>query len=210
MAKNNNTNITRIILFVGLVIGVIAIYVLLTIKTPNKPLAGQSSGNIDDNVQIGGDFELIDYDENSFSSAQLKGKLSLIYFGFTYCPDICPVSLHKLNEVLTTLDQYHIDLTPVFITIDPMRDTPYVLKNYLSNFHPKLLGLTGTPEQIKKVADVFKVYYAKSNIQNTDDSSYMMDHSSFIYLMDKNGRYLKHFYFTSTPEEIIEFIRINK
>jgi protein SCO1/2 len=140
----------------------------------------------------------------------LHGKLSLIYFGFTYCPDICPTSLQKLSAVIQTLDKYQIDVTPVFITIDPSRDTPALLKEYLGHFHAKFIGLTGTEEQIREVADLFKVFYARAKDAAATKGNYMLDHSSFIYLMDKNGRYMKHFYMSTTEEEMIEYIRINK
>ncbi|MGI4775515.1 MAG: SCO family protein, partial [Janthinobacterium lividum] len=136
------------------------------------------------------------------------GQLSLIYFGFTYCPDICPDSLHKLAEVLNVLSKYQINVMPIFITIDPARDNTKVLKEYLSHFKTKFVGLTGSPEQIRKVADLFKVYYVRAG--DNLSSNYMLDHSSFIYLLSKDGKYLKHFHTATTPEEIIEFIRINK
>lgn len=200
------SNIVKILLLVGAGLATVSLYILLSNPIPKKPLAG-SGGAIEENIPIGGDFELTDQDGKIFNSNQLKGKLSLIYFGFTYCPDVCPTSLQKLSEVITTLDKYRIDVTPVFITIDPERDTSELLKGYLSHFHPRLIGLTGSPEQIKKVADEFKVYYA--TVVNTTGDNYMLDHTSFLYLMDKNGKYMKHFYFSSTPEEIIEYIRVN-
>jgi protein SCO1/2 len=175
-------------------------------QTPQKPLAGHGD-EIKNDVRIGGKFELTDQDGNSFNSENLMGKLSLIYFGFTYCPDICPTSLQKLTQVLNALDKYNIDVTPVFITIDPERDTVKVLKEYLAHFHRKLIGLTGTVDQTKKTAELFKVYYAKAS--DSVNNNYMLDHSSFVYLLDKKGKYLKHFYMNSTAEEIIEFIRIN-
>ena len=203
-----NTTI-KVIIAIGAIILIIALYLLLAIEIPTKPLAGQGNRINNDDVKIGGDFELIDHDGKSFSSSALKGHLSIIYFGFTSCPDICPTSLYKLTEVLKTLDKYKIAITPVFITIDPQRDTVPVLKEYLSHFHPNFIGLTGSPDQMKAVADKFKVYYARSlnDAENTKD--YMIDHTSFVYLLDKDGKYLKHFYFNSTPEEIIEFIRVN-
>ncbi|WP_341793019.1 MULTISPECIES: SCO family protein [unclassified Rickettsia] len=210
MNKQKQTNIIKIIIGIGLVIGVISLYLLLSIEMPKKPLAGQGNmyGNMHDGeVQIGGNFELIDQGGKIFNSNSLKGKLSLIYFGFTYCPDICPTSLQKITEVVNSLDKYDVDVTPVFITIDPRRDTPVVLKEYLKHFSPKFIGLTGSEEQIKETADKFKVYYAVAN-HDSDKSSYMIDHSSFVYLMDAEGKYLKHFYLDSPPNEIIDFLRV--
>jgi protein SCO1 len=189
------------IVTVALAIIIVAVYILFAFSdTSNKSLDGKS-----DAIAIGGDFELIDQDGNVFNSDKLKGKLSLIYFGFTFCPDVCPESLNKLSKVLNVLDKYNIDVNTVFITIDPNRDTKGLLKEYLRHFHPKIIGLTGTEDQIKEAADKFKVYYAKTG--NIGSNDYMMDHTTFIYLLDKNGKYLRHFYLNSSPESIVECIR---
>lgn len=205
---DHSRRLTRIVIILSAVIAILSVYVLLTNDLPSKPLAGQGS-TVKDETLIGGDFTLTDQDGNLFNSDRMKGRLSLVYFGFTFCPDICPTSLSKLSNVITTLDKYQIDVLPIFITIDPKRDTTAFLKEFLGHFHPKLIGLTGSEEQIKKVAELYKVYYAVSEKDTTDSDKYMLDHSSFIYLMDKNGKYMKHFYMSSTPDEIIEYIRIN-
>jgi protein SCO1/2 len=206
---SDSNKFIRVIIFLGLAIAIISLYLLFGIEEPKKPMVGHGTMHTGD-ADIGGNFELIDQDGKPFNSESLKGKISLIYFGFTYCPDICPTSLQKLTEVMNTLDKYNIPANSVFITIDPKRDTQAVLQEYLKHFHHKFIGLTGTPEQVKAVADKFKVYYAiaATNTKN-DDVHYMIDHSSFIYLMDKKGKYLKHFYMNSSPEEIVEFIRTN-
>ncbi|XVN41163.1 MAG: SCO family protein [Rickettsia endosymbiont of Argas persicus] len=202
------SNFIKIIIGISLLIGVGALYLLLSLKTPDKPLAGQV--NIyEDDVKIGGDFELIDQNGDVFNSDELKGKLSLIYFGFTNCPDICPTSLNKISKVVEVLTKNKIEVVPVFITIDPDRDTPAVLKEYLKHFHTKFIGLTGNDKQIKNVADKFKIYYAKAASESDNDQNYMLDHSSFTYLMDKNGKYLKHFHLDSPPLEIVEFLKSN-
>lgn len=202
------SNVIKIIIGVSLLIGVGALYLLLSLKTPDKPLAGQV--NIyEDKAEIGGDFELIDQNGELFNSDELKDKLSLIYFGFTSCPDICPTSLNKITKAVEILSENKIDIVPVFITIDPSRDTPAVLKEYLKHFHPKFIGLTGNEKQIREVADKFKVYYAKVASESDNNQDYMLDHSSFTYLMDKNGKYLKHFYLDSAPKEIMEFLKSN-
>lgn len=200
------SSVIKIIIGVSLLIGVGSLYLLLSLRTPEKPLVGQVNV-YEDNINIGGNFELIDQNNEIFNSDKLKGKLKLIYFGFTSCPDICPTSLNKITEVIKILDKNKIDIIPIFITIDPQRDTPRVLKEYLKHFHPKFIGLTGSDEQIKEVADKFKVYYARAN--NNDDTNYMIDHSSFTYLIGGDGKYLKHFYLDSAPSEIIEFLKNN-
>ncbi len=205
MLKNHSNIVIKIIIIVGMLVATISLYLLLSIETPSKPLAGEG-GTGDANIEIGGDFELINQDGNVFNSNSLKGRLSLIYFGFTYCPDICPTSLQKIMEVIDALEKYKIDIKFVFITIDPHRDTCNILKNYLQNFNEKFIGLTGSDDQIKKVANQFKVYYAKVG----DDENYMIDHSSFIYLMDRQGKYIKHFYLNSSSQEIVDFVRVEE
>ncbi|CAF3764762.1 unnamed protein product [Rotaria magnacalcarata] len=130
--------------------------IIILLKLPNKPLSGQG-GSITENVPIGGKFDLIDQDGNKFNSKQMNGHLSLVYFGFTYCPDICPTTLNKLSNVISTLEKYKIDIMPIFITIDPKRDTSLLLKEYLGHFYPKFIGLTGSEEDLKYVADLYKV-----------------------------------------------------
>jgi protein SCO1 len=206
MNNSSSKMIIRITVIFGLAIAIISLYLLITMQAEVRPIAGQGSP-ITDDVKIGGQFNLTDQDGKPFSSKNLNGKLSLIYFGFTYCPDICPTSLQKLTKVLNAFDKYNIDVNAVFITVDPDRDTASVLKEYISHFHRKFIALTGSNDQIRQVADQFKVYYAKA--PNSVSDHYMLDHSSFVYLLDKNGKYLKHFYLNSTSDEIIEFIRVN-
>lgn len=207
--QKSSSKVTKIIIALSIIIAAISLYILLVIELPNKPLAGQG-GAPEENVPIGGDFVLTDHNGNEFSSDMMKGKLSLVYFGFTFCPDICPASLQKLTNVLSALGKYQIDVLPIFITVDPARDTPDILKEYLGHFHPKFVGLTGSEEKIREVANLYKVFYAIAEGVTEKDDKYMLDHSSFVYLMDKNGKYMKHFYMNSKPEEIIEYIRINK
>lgn len=199
---------TKAVIILASFIAAVSLYIILMVDLPNKPIAGR--GGIHDDVPIGGKFTLTDHNGNKFSSQQMNGHLSLVYFGFTYCPDICPTSLNKLSEVITTLDKYQIDIIPIFISVDTERDTPAILKEYLSHFHPKLIGLTGTAEEVKYVAEIYKVFYAKVTPSEGNSSNYMIDHSSFVYLMDKNGKYLKHFYMSDSAEEIVNYIRLNK
>ena len=209
--KSNNTSsrVTKIVIILSIIIAALSTYILINFELADKPLAGQGGG-INENVLIGGDFVLTDHNGHEFNSDMMKGKLTLVYFGFTFCPDICPTSLQKFTNVLDTLDKYQIDVQPLFITIDPSRDTPELLKEYLGHFHPKFIGLTGSEDKIKVVADLYKVFYARAADPNHNPNNYMLDHSSFVYLMGRDGKYMKHFYMSSTPDEIIEYIRINK
>jgi protein SCO1/2 len=141
---------------------------------------------------IGGPFTLVDQDGRTVISDSLKGKPTLIYFGFTYCPDVCPTSLLLME---TAVEQLGPDAAKkvnlVFITVDPERDTPALLKGYVPNFGPSFIGLTGTPQQVADVARAFRVYYQK--VPGKDGGPYLMDHSSIVYLLDRNGRFVTHF-----------------
>jgi protein SCO1 len=154
---------------------------------------------------IGGPFELVDQNGNTVTDQTFKGKLTLVYFGFTFCPDACPTALGVMTAALDKLDVAADRVVPVFITVDPDRDTPPVMKDYVSNFHPRMVGLTGTPEQIAKVAKAYRVYYQKAAGTAPDD--YVMDHTLLIYLMDGDGKYITHFGPDATPDQIAEEIR---
>ena len=112
----------------------------------------------------------------------------LVYFGYTFCPDVCPTALTEMGDALDILGEAGAPVTPVFITIDPERDRPSPLKEYLAFFHPRLVGLTGTPEQVAAAAKAYKVFFAKSA-----EDEYLMDHTSKIYLMGPDGAYRAHF-----------------
>ncbi len=133
-------------------------------------------------ASIGGPYELVDQDGNVRSDTDFAGKYKLIYFGFTYCPAICPTELAKITATLKTLPQAVADrIQPLFITIDPERDTPEVMKSYISLFDPRFIGLTGSVEQINHVKSAYRIYAQK--VQSEDLSDYTMDHSSYVYLM---------------------------
>ncbi len=159
-----------------------------------------------DAAVIGGPFTLTDHNGRTVTEADFKGKPTLIYFGFTYCPDVCPTSLLLMQ---TAVEQLGKDadrrLNMVFITVDPERDTPEVLKDYVGNFGPTVLGLTGTPAQLTAAAKAFRVYYRK--VESKDGAPYLMDHSSIFYLLDRNGRFVKHFTHQSKAEDIAAAVK---
>lgn len=144
---------------------------------------------------VGGPFTLTDHNGRQVTDADFKGRYALIFFGYTYCPDVCPTELQVMTVALSQMGEKASSITPVFVSVDPERDTPEVLKSYVENFSPDLVGLTGTPEQVAAVAKAYRVYYAKSGKTETPD--YLVDHSSIIYLMDREGRFLKHFTYTT-------------
>ncbi len=167
-------------------------------------LAGNRKADTDQPV-IGGAFELVDQNGKPFTEKNLKGKYSLIYFGYTYCPDVCPTELQTMTQALEMLGPMASRIRPVMISVDPERDTPEVLKEYLTNFYPGFVGLTGTPEQVRKAGQAYRVFYRKTDEKSA--SEYLMDHSSIVYLMDPEGRYLKHFAYGTSPEKMAEGIR---
>lgn len=155
---------------------------------------------------IGGAFTLTDQDGKTVTDADFKGKPTLIYFGFTYCPDVCPTSLLLMQTAVERLGKdAETRLNTVFITVDPERDTPAVLKDYVGNFGPTMRGLTGTPEQIAATAKAFRVYYRK--VESKDGGPYLVDHSSIFYLLDRQGRFARHFTHQSKAEDIAAAIK---
>ncbi|WP_137680101.1 SCO family protein [Aurantiacibacter suaedae] len=138
---------------------------------------------------IGGDFTLVDETGKAVHASDYDGKWKVVYFGYAYCPDVCPFDMQRLGQGLKLYAAEHPDLAkqvqPLFITIDPARDTPEVLAEFTANFSPDLIGLTGTPEQVKAAADAYSVYYSKGEVN--ENGGYMMDHSNAAYLMDPEG-----------------------
>ena len=153
---------------------------------------------------IKSDFELVDQDGRLVRGEDLRGKLQLVFFGFTTCPDICPTTLTKITATLEELGADADTLHPVLMTVDPERDTPAVLKEYLGAFDPRIIGLTGTPEQVKVALRNFRVFASKNWLEGGD---YTMDHSTFVYLMDQNGDYLSHFSASESEDELVAGIR---
>jgi cytochrome oxidase Cu insertion factor (SCO1/SenC/PrrC family) len=162
------------------------------------------SDSVTGKALVGGPFELVNHNGETVTDRDFLGQNLLIYFGFTYCPDICPTELSKMAAAIDMLPD-DANVTPVFITIDPERDGVKEVKTYAGAFHPDMVGLTGTPEQIDTAAKAYRVYYAKNESGGSTD--YLMDHSSIIYFMDTNGEFVAHFTIDSTPEEIAERIR---
>ena len=151
---------------------------------------------------VGGPFELTDQDGRRVTEADFSGRLMLVYFGFTYCPDICPAGLQVVTAALDELGADSDRVAPIFVTVDPERDTPEQMKQYVSSFHKSFTGLTGTPEDIAKAAKAYRVYYRK--VQDEALSEYTMDHTSFLYLMGADGQFITHFPHTIAPEKLAE------
>jgi cytochrome oxidase Cu insertion factor (SCO1/SenC/PrrC family) len=154
---------------------------------------------------VGGPFALSDQAGRIRTDRDFRGKLLLVYFGFTYCPDVCPTDLQAIGLALDRLGRDADQLQPIFITVDPERDTTEHLAEYVAMFHPRLIGLTGSADAIQKVADAYKVYYARVPLKDPGD--YTVDHTAYIYLMDRDGNYLGFFPPGTSADRMIEIIR---
>ena len=147
---------------------------------------------------IGGAFRLTDQAGQTVTEKNLIGRPSIIFFGFTHCPDVCPTALFEMSEVLRAMGPDAGKLNAYFVSVDPERDTSAVMKDYISSFDPHLKGLTGSPEEIAKVISAYRVYAKKIPLK---DGDYTMDHTALIYLMDKNGNFVRPFDLKRKPEE---------
>ena len=155
--------------------------------------------------QIGGPFTLIDQNGRPRTDADFRGKLLLVYFGYTYCTDICPTDLQAISTAIDKLGPAGESVQPLFITVDPERDTPEAIKLYVALFHPRLIGLTGNAKQIKTVARAYKVYYA--NNEQSKKSDPVIDHSGFVILVGRDGKYLGFFPPGTSADRMIDSLR---
>jgi protein SCO1/2 len=153
---------------------------------------------------IGGPFQLVDQDSRPITDESLKGKPTLVFFGYTHCPDVCPTTLFEVSQIFQALGKDGDRLNALFVTVDPERDTPAVLKDYLSSFDPHLKAASGTPQQIESALKTYRVYAKKVP---SDDGAYTMDHTSIVYLMDKNGRFVAPFNLQRKPPELAADVR---
>jgi protein SCO1/2 len=153
---------------------------------------------------IGGPFTLTDQQGRQVSDADLRGKLMLVYFGYSYCPDVCPTTLNEMMRVYAGLSpEQQAEIAPIFITVDPARDDVAQMNQYVTSFSPALIGLTGDPAQIAAVERGYHVYARKSG----SEPNYTMDHTSIIYLMGKDGKFLRHFNGDAPAQEIADGLK---
>jgi protein SCO1/2 len=153
---------------------------------------------------IGGPFTLTDQAGRQRTDTEFRGKLMIVYFGYTFCPDVCPADLMAITQALDALGPAAEGIQPIFITIDPERDTK-VLADYVSAFHHSLVGLTGSPEEIRKIANSYKAFYAK--VPDERSGGYSIDHTGVIYLMGRNGEYLGFMPPQTNPDRLTEILR---
>ncbi len=157
-------------------------------------------------LAIGGPFTLTASDGKTVTDKTFRGKWLLVYFGYTYCPDVCPTTLNDIAEALTTLGPLANKITPIFVTVDPERDTPSVIGKYVKSFDPRIVGLTGTPAEIAAAAREYRVYYKKEPTGKGPDD-YLMDHSSILYIMGPDGGYVSLISGEQKPAEIAARLR---
>ena len=153
---------------------------------------------------IGGPFTMTDHTGATVTDAEVIDGLTLVYFGYTFCPDVCPFDTANMAQATEILEERGIEATPVFVTIDPARDTPQALSDFVGALHPRMVGLTGTPEQTQAIAKAYKAYYAR---QGDDPEVYLMDHSTFTYLMAPDGSFLDVFRRDVPPAEVADRVQ---
>lgn len=170
---------------------------------------------------VGGPFSLIDHTGRPVTDKDFRGKYMLVFFGYTYCPDVCPTDLQVIGNAMDLLGTAGANVQPIFITVDPERDTVEVMADYVGNFHPRLLGLTGTKEQIKAAAKAYRVAYFKASepplqggddsgqqdVKNEENQDYLMNHTAFTYLMGPDGQFLELFPNGTSPTDMAAGIR---
>jgi cytochrome oxidase Cu insertion factor (SCO1/SenC/PrrC family) len=157
-------------------------------------------------IGIGGRFNLIDIDNRPRSDADFRGKLMLVEFGYTFCPDVCPLGLQLFADVLGQLGPAADEVQPIFITLDPERDTPEVLRSYVNHFSPRITALTGSREAIDAAAKAYRVYY-KLGADRAANPNYLVDHSAILYVMGRDGKYLAHFTHETPPDRVVALLR---
>lgn len=166
---------------------------------------GTSSSVVVGAPQIGGSFSLVNHKGERVTDEDFKGKLLLIFFGFTNCPDVCPTEMQTISLVMEELGTDADQVIPIFVTVDPERDDVATMAEFVAAFHPSLVGLTGSAEEIDEIKRKYRVYGEKQ--ENGDPEYYLVNHTSFTYLMDRDGSLIKVFSFGVSPEEVASTIR---
>jgi len=190
-------------LALAVTVSVVAISVWAAFFRGANDLFAACRNNSPAGADIGGPFSLIDETGAAVTDKDVLTKPSLVYFGYTFCPDVCPVDNARNAEAVDLLDMMGVEVTPVFISIDPKRDTPAALADFTDALHPRMIGLTGTPQQIKAVSQAYKTYY---KAQNPDEEYYLVDHSTFTYLMLPGVGFAEFFKRDATPEAMAETV----
>jgi protein SCO1/2 len=193
-----------VLIVLGLLLGAIAADLLLT-RTLLETRSGMSASGTatSGKVAIGGPFSLTDTSGRHVTEKEFAGKPMLVYFGYTNCPDICPAGLQIISQALDRIGPKVDGLSILFVTLDPERDTEKVLGEFVKSFHPKIVGLTGTTEEVDAAAKAYRVYHKKVEDAGSG-GRYSVDHTGFMYLMDKDGLYLQHFPHNVTVDNLAD------
>ncbi len=188
-------------LAIAAVVGMVGgLYGYSVLQGGNDPFAACRGGQIGGGA-IGGPFTLVNGDGKTVTDAEVLTKPTILYFGYTFCPDVCPMDNARNADAVDLLESKGYDVQPVFISIDPERDTPEVMKDFAANLHPKMIGLTGSMEQVKAASLAYKTYFKK---QESEDEFYLMDHSTFSYLTLPGIGFVDFFKRETTPEEMAD------
>jgi protein SCO1 len=186
------SRLRRLLLPVVVFLVALAVLGATSVLVLNPPGEGPASAS------IGGPFRLVSQDGQAVTERSFAGKPYLVFFGFTHCPDVCPTTLFQISEVLRATGERGQDLKALFITVDPERDTPEVLKSYLASFDDRIVGLTGDSAAVQAAVKAFRAYARKVP---TGDGDYTMEHTALVYLMDAKGRFVGSFGLSRPPEE---------
>ncbi|GGW25285.1 protein senC [Gemmobacter lanyuensis] len=188
-------------LAIAAVVGMVGgLYGYSVLQGGNDPFAACRGGQIGGGA-IGGPFTLVNGNGKTVTDAEVLTKPTILYFGYTFCPDVCPMDNARNADAVDLLESKGYDVQPVFISIDPERDTPEVMKDFAANLHPKMIGLTGSMEQVKAASLAYKTYFKK---QESEDEFYLMDHSTFSYLTLPGIGFVDFFKRETTPEEMAD------
>ena len=188
----------RLISFIvaGFLIGALAGAAILLVTTPRGGQPVQSSGT----ALVGGPFSLVGADGKAVTDADFRGRYMLVFFGFTHCPDICPKTLQQIGDVLQALGPKGRDTKALFVAVDPERDTPAALKAYLASFDPRIIGLTGTPDEVNAAVKAYRAYVRKVPTKGDD---YTMDHTASVLLLNSNGEFAGTIAYGESPQAAI-------
>lgn len=199
MSKTETPKKPNMRILLSLVLVIIAVIVWMQfLNKENTPTAAENSRAL-----IGGEFSLTNHKGEPVTDKDFLGKYMIVYFGYTFCPDVCPMDLQIMADAMRILPPEELEqVNPVFVTIDPERDTVDVMAEYVSYFHDDMIGLTGTNEQVDSIKKAYRVYAAKAD----DSADYLVDHTSYTYFMDKEGTLLKHFNHGENPEAMANTI----
>lgn len=201
---------TRIYAIVSALVALVFLGVLWVVT------GGQDSGDkyaqcrktaVAGGAQIGGAFTLVDENGATVTDRDVIDQPSLVYFGYTFCPDVCPLDNARNAEAVEILESRGDIVKPVFISIDPQRDTPEILRDFTDNLHPRMVGLTGTPEQVKAASQTYRTYFKKQEPEEGNEQFYLVDHSTFTYLVFPDEGFIEFFKRDTTPEALADGVQ---